>query len=282
MKIKTLHFRMVEPWMWYDSIRYTAPYRAPMHCHPAWQLTASLKGEFHFLTREKDWVIRPGEWLLISPEFMHSAGSPSQESLAMQIFFRRFSPDLLPEAAERFNLKRGIMETGRSDVEAFLKIAQEMQEKGTETSPTGKSYRIVLGLEFVLAALSDHLSRTADGHERNAVMECVMEFMEAHFAEPLCCADFAESVHLSPSRFSTLFREAAGCSPMHFFNTVRLAHAQTFLLNGCSVEEASRLSGFSSAPYFCRCFRKHLGISPGGYRKNPFFFTGKRSDSSLT
>ena len=262
---------MAEPWMWYDSIRYDAPYRSPMHRHPAWQLTASLEGEFHFLTLEQEFGIRPGEWILISPELVHSAGSPSEKSLAMQIFFRRFSPVLLPEAAERFNLKRGFLETGRADLKYLMRLARNFQRKGAENSPLAHSYRIALGLEFVLAALTDLLPRLDFKARRNTKMERIMEYMEEHFAEPLCCADFAETAGLSPSRFSALFRKAAGCSPMHFFNTVRLAHAQAFLLDGCSVEETSFRAGFSTVPYFCRCFRKHLGISPGEFRKNPFF-----------
>ena len=57
---------------------------------------------------------------------------------------------------------------------------------------------------------------------------------------------------------------------MKFFNAVRLGHAQSFLLDGRTVKESSILAGFSSAPYFCRCFRQSLGISPGEFQKAPF------------
>ena len=43
------------------------------------------------------------------------------------------------------------------------------------------------------------------------------------------------------------------------------------LLCGCSVEETSHRAGFSTVPYFCRCFRKHFGMTPGEFRENPFF-----------
>ena len=41
-------------------------------------------------------------------------------------------------------------------------------------------------------------------------------------------------------------------------------------LDGATVEEASRRSGFSSVQYFCRVFRKHTGVSPGSFRAAPF------------
>ena len=101
-------------------------------------------------------------------------------------------------------------------------------------------------------------------------MEQVMEYMEEHFAEPLSIADFAEKAGLSESRFEVVFRKAAGCSPMQFFKAVKLGHAQSFLLYGHSVKESSILAGFSSVPYFCRCFQQSLGITPGEFKKNPF------------
>ena len=98
----------------------------------------------------------------------------------------------------------------------------------------------------------------------------ILEYMELHYSEPLSVADFAGNAGWSESRFSAIFREETGSSPMQFFNAVRLGRAQGFLLDGATVEEASRRSGFSSVQYFCRVFRKHTGVSPGSFRAAPF------------
>ena len=97
-----------EPWMLYQNALRNAPFEVTLHMHLAWQLTASLKGEFYFHTRDEMITIRPGEWILISPGIMHDSQSDSKQNYAMQIFFRRFSPALLPEFAERFNLRRDV------------------------------------------------------------------------------------------------------------------------------------------------------------------------------
>lgn len=270
MELKTVQIHLSEPWLWYQNIPYTAPYRSCVHKHSTWQLTASLEGEFRFHTREKMIAIQPGEWILIAPGIMHDAGSRSERSFAMQIFFRRFPPGLLPDFAERFNLRRDIFIKGTADREILAKISEKFPEKCAADDPFCRSNKIFYSLEFVLAALSGIPMEDSEKTKRNSRIEQVMEYMEEHFAEPLSIADFAEKAGLSESRFAAVFQKTAGCSPMKFFNAVRLGHAQSFLLDGRTVRESSILAGFSSETYFCRCFRQSLGVSPGDFQKDPF------------
>ena len=274
MESKTAEIHLSEPWLWYQNICYTRPYRSLLHKHPAWQLTASLEGEFRFHTREKMIAVRPGEWILIAPGIMHDAGSKSEHSYAMQIFFRRFPPGLLPEFAQRFNLRRDIFIKGSADREILVNVSEEFPKKCSAENQFSRSNKIFYSLAFMLAALSGIPEDDGEKTKRDPAMEHVMEFMEEHFAEPLGIADFAEKAGLSESRFAAVFQKAAGCSPMKYFNAVRLGHAQSFLLDGHSVKESSILAGFSSETYFCRCFRQSLGISPGEFQKDPF---GKES-----
>ena len=269
MKRQTEFFHLTEPWLMYQTFVFSAPYKSEMHRHPAWQLTATLDGSTFFQTKEERILTLPGEWILISPEMMHGSGSESEKSTAIQIFFRRFPADLFPEFAERFNYRRDIFLKGQTDRKTLERIARDFSEKGAETNPLFRSSRTLLGLEFVFAALSNAPAENGKRIKRNPVVEHVMEYMEEHFAEPLGIADFAEKAGLSESRFGAVFREVTGCSPMKIFNEIRMAHAQTFLLDGNNVRETALLCGFSSAPYFCRCFRQSFGVSPGEFQKDP-------------
>lgn len=150
-----IHLHMPEPWMWYESILYPKSYLTNIHRHPAWQLTAALLGEFRFRIPDGgEAVLRPGDWILLSPELLHDVGSDSPRSRAMQIFFRRFPPEQLPEPAERFNLRRGIFRTGHAPPEEFERIARAFLVNAADDAPLGRSWRNVLGQEFVVTALS--------------------------------------------------------------------------------------------------------------------------------
>jgi len=263
---------MPEPWMWYESLNYTAPYQSAYHRHSAWQLTGSMEGVFRFRIRKENRTILlpPGHWALFSPELVHDAGSDSPHSRALQIFFRRFPSDLFPELASRFNLKRGISRTGYVEPELFRNIAARFLTLAGNDKELGQSWRSLLGMEFVLSALSSLPSEPEDSGKMDPAMERVLEYMEAHYGETLGLGDFARVAGLSVSRFCAVFKKTSGVSPMEYFNNIRLGCAQYLLLNGLSVSEVTQLSGFSSPQYFCKFFRKSTGITPGEFRSAPF------------
>lgn len=264
------HLLMPEPWLWYETIRYASSYQVAMHRHSAWQLTASLSGEFRFRMVERTVILKPGDWVLMSPELLHDAGSDSPSSHAIQIFFRRFPPDLLPEFARRFNLRRGICRSGHISVAVLKRILSHIRNDAGNTCPYGKSWRSLLGMEFIVNALSDLPPEPETVPHIHPKILRTLEYMEEHFAEPLAIADFAALAGLSENRFAEVFKQETGSPPMQFFNSIRLGHAQGFLLNGAGIAEAALAAGFSSVQYFCRFFRKNTGITPGAFRNAPF------------
>jgi AraC-like DNA-binding protein len=93
-----------------------------------------------------------------------------------------------------------------------------------------------------------------------------LAFLRAHFAEPITVADMAEQVSLSPSAFSHLFREVAGCSPYQYLKEMRLDRARELLVEGrLSVTEISRTVGYTSASHFIKEFRARFGTTPRAY-----------------
>ena len=264
------HLLMPEPWLWYETIRYTSSYQAAMHRHSAWQLTASLFGEFRFRMVEQTVFLKPGDWVLMAPELLHDAGSDSPSSHAIQIFFRRFPPDLLPEFAERFNLRRGICRSGHIGTAVLKRLLTHIRNNAENTCPYGKSWRTLLGMEFIVNALSALPPEPETvPHIRPKILR-TLEYMEEHFAEPLAVADFAALAGLSENQFAEVFKQETGTPPMQYFNSLRLGRAQGFLLNGAEVAEAAQAAGFSSVQYFCRVFRRKNGITPGAFRSAPF------------
>lgn len=261
---------MPEPLLWYENVLYTSSYQAAMHRHSAWQLTASILGVFRFRMAKRTVLLSPGDWVLMAPELLHDAGSDSSRSHAMQIFFRRFPPDLLPEFAERFNLRRGICRTGHVEPSVLERILADFQKNAGNSKPYGNSWRVLLGLDFMVSVLTG-LPPEPDGKPHmHPGIQRTLEYMEEHFAEPLGIADFADFAGLSESRFAAVFKMETGSAPMQYFNSVRLGHAQSFLLNGATVEETAQAAGFASVQYFCRCFRKITGVTPGEFRLAPF------------
>lgn len=76
----------------------------------------------------------------------------------------------------------------------------------------------------------------------------------------------AESVHLSESRFSVLYKEFFGISFIDDLLSIRLEHAAWLLMNtNMPVREAASESGFNNVFYFSRAFKKRYKCPPVQY-----------------
>lgn len=78
----------------------------------------------------------------------------------------------------------------------------------------------------------------------------------------------AELVHLSPSRFFSVYKTIFGISPKTDLLNVRMEHAKLILLDGrISVKDAAEMTGYSNVYHFIRAFKQHTGKTPGKYQK---------------
>lgn len=112
---------------------------------------------------------------------------------------------------------------------------------------------------------------SAEGVERRIVerrLARVLEYMSAHYAEPLSLHRLASEACVSDFHFARLFRDAVGLAPHEHLVALRMAAAQRLLLESdMSVGEIAAACGFSGPSYFGTAFRKKYQQSPTEYRR---------------
>lgn len=87
--------------------------------------------------------------------------------------------------------------------------------------------------------------------------------------QPWTVERMANQVHLSPSRFSALYRKFFGLSPMEDLLRRRIQEACRLLANtAMPVSRAAELSGFTNVYYFSRQFHKRVGCAPRDYYRS--------------
>ena len=95
-----------------------------------------------------------------------------------------------------------------------------------------------------------------------------LRYIASHYAEPLRVADVAKHLHLSPDYFAALFRQTVGESFNAYLMRIRIEESKLLLLStNDSLTDIAIATGFSAQSYFCKVFKKHMGISPGRYRR---------------
>lgn len=95
----------------------------------------------------------------------------------------------------------------------------------------------------------------------------VVEFMSAHFAEPLTLEQLADEAGISRFHFARLFKQKVGQSPHRFLATLRLDAARRLLrTTDLSIAAIGSECGYASASHFAAAFTTKYGISPRQFR----------------
>ena len=64
------------------------------------------------------------------------------------------------------------------------------------------------------------------------------------------------------------FKKNLGISLITYLNTIKIRNACRMIKEGCSnLTEVAMQCGFNSPSYFCKVFKKEIGISPTDYRR---------------
>jgi AraC-like DNA-binding protein len=92
------------------------------------------------------------------------------------------------------------------------------------------------------------------------------EYIDGNCFETINLESLANMCNMSITNFRRRFSEAFGVSPMLYRDKQRILYAKDYLACGYfSVTETAYKCGFNDVSYFCRFFKKHVGVSPMRY-----------------
>ena len=74
--------------------------------------------------------------------------------------------------------------------------------------------------------------------------------------------------HLSPSRYSAVFRGCMGVSPQGFLIGLRMKNAADLIRRtDLTITQVAQAVGYEDALYFSTLFRRKMGLPPSRYRE---------------
>ena len=123
----------------------------------------------------------------------------------------------------------------------------------------------LLLLDVVEGFMSAMFNSTDKG---NLHIRKALQYIATHYAEPLRISDVAGQLLLSPDYFATLFRKTVGESFNSYLMRIRIEESKLLLLStDDTLTDVAIATGFSDQSYFCRMFKKLVGVSPGKFRR---------------
>lgn len=102
-------------------------------------------------------------------------------------------------------------------------------------------------------------------------LRLVKEHIEQHFTEPLRLEELAAISNMSTTNFRREWKKQYTQSPLQYRDNIRLYYAKEYLNNGYyTISEIAEKCGFDDTSYFVRFFKKHVGITPGAFKKSRY------------
>ncbi len=99
-------------------------------------------------------------------------------------------------------------------------------------------------------------------------IEALIALMKSDLRRVLPLTRMAQSVNLSPTRLSCLFKAETGTPPARYLRKLRMEVAATLLEETfLSVKEIMARVGFSDESHFVRDFKRIKGMTPTQYRR---------------
>lgn len=104
--------------------------------------------------------------------------------------------------------------------------------------------------------------------EKEQFLHKLNMYIMGHLAENITVKDLCDEFKVSRSRLYEAAKQYLGIGIAEYIKQKRIEAAKNFLKNSCDpITEVSEKAGFSDYNYFCRIFKKTVGMPAKKYRK---------------
>lgn len=105
------------------------------------------------------------------------------------------------------------------------------------------------------------------------IMQAI-DYINKHLQDTLTLTAVAETIELTPSYLSYLFKKETGSNIKEYITKKKLDAAITMLIySDMTSSDIAEYLNFSSQSYFIACFKKYTGLTPREYRQNHYHTT---------
>lgn len=95
-----------------------------------------------------------------------------------------------------------------------------------------------------------------------------IEYINKNYNESISVSEISDILEVDRRRFSDIFQEVTGLSPVKYLTEYRLKEAKRLLKFSCyTISEIAYMTGYNDCFYFSKNFKRNVGICPRKYRE---------------
>jgi AraC-like DNA-binding protein len=228
------------------------------HSHRYYQIILVTNGILTIRTQSNCFDFSEGDLCIIPPEVCHSLYSKKgYDQFGINLVEskdERGILSLLQNHIEKFNIFH------KSDWFNVLPIIQKEVQTFSQLSRCKISSMLD---NLLLSCIEESVSKNKKDFGKQ-----LLEYLNRRIHQAIKLSEIAEEFSLSQTQLERLCNKEFGCSVLELFNRLKMNKACTLLLDSAmSINDISEYLGFCEQTYFCRFFKKRIGITPSSYRK---------------
>lgn len=270
--------------MWRVDIPYG---KRPLqhHSHFNFEIMYVNSGSGTYHTTKEDYPILPGDMFVFSSNECHFITDIGHDGLVITNlhFTPRFVWNNTSDSKTSINFNfcfshhldfsNRIASSDANDLTPFfLQIQQELFHQSMEHYLSIKSllYLLLVGLIRNHHYLED---QTAMNWAQLHNIQHVLYYIEDHFSEKITLQELSSLAGLSPTYFSTLFKQVVDIPLWNYINSKRIDKATRLIASEGSQKAMIDIAiecGFNNTANFNKTFKKFTGMTPREYKNNGY------------
>jgi len=180
---------------------------------------------------------------------------------------------LIPLHPNFYHNQNRVMRIKITDIKGMLDVLRQIETELSRQLPGHEEMMRLYFKTFLIRLCREakpQLSKISEPKSNNP-MEKLRQHLDQNYREPVGLQRLAEELSVHPNSLSRAFKKHTGFSPMEYLVRRRLHVAMLDLRNSDNkIFYVAMDAGFGDVSLFNRLFKKHLGMTPGQYRKQFF------------
>lgn len=170
----------------------------------------------------------------------------------------------------RYNSENGFMSRLKLPPAVFSDVEQLIKRAMDEYSSENQGRKTMVRSYFLqLVVLLSRLYGNNVHHKEIESISKAAAYMESNYMRDISISELLNVTHYSQRHFIRLFSSTYDTTPQQYLLGIRIRHACVLLREKTfSITEIAIRCGFNDSNYFCRIFKKNVGMTPSAYRKN--------------
>jgi len=239
------------------------------HFHEGYAVGCIVDGAMRFNYLGENVVAPRGQVNLVVPGEPHDGHGADEAGWAYRMFY--LPPGALVEASEALmpRPRPPHFRTGVIDDPALARCIRRTHEilERPGTPVLEKETRLLwLLAHWISRHAVDRGGLSGPGQEHRAVARA-RELLRARYAEDVSLGELAREAGLSPFHLARVFEATLGITPHAYLTQVRVERARALLAGPDRLADIAADCGFADQAHLTRLFKRHLGVTPGRFRK---------------